>query len=392
MPQIAGFRGVLPAPGKIADVVGKPGLLADPAAAAAGTVVRDPGRALYRYHQVFPLGGRTVTRKALVAAIRLAPWAERSIRAHEVTDPAERDAELARITATRTHLAPLLCGFRDAAGEVDHQFRGIDGSRPTHEHTTPDGTVHRLYRSTSAEIFGPIRKAFAPKKLHVLDGHGRYEAMLAYSDALAAKTPLSLYSAGNYALAVLVNLDDITVYAATAPRHRVIRGDGITAASVLAAAKPMFLVDKLAGAAADAARQRAALADSVAHQPTFVLVFAGDPDAYKLTLSPDVSPTMEGVATHRAIQRMDPIVIDELFRPRMLPKSHAVASELDVAAALAAIAKGDAQLAIITRTVPLDQLIHADELNQLLPMHSTAFAPPIDPVVAMPIDPDEDLV
>ena len=374
MPQIAGFRGVLPVPTKLAEVVAKPALLADPAALAAGTTARDVTRALYRYHQVFQLGGRTVTRKALIAAIRPVPWADRQIRPHEVTDPLERDVELARITATHTHVDPILCGFRDAAGEVDHQFRGIDGTRPTLEHTTADGTVHRLYRSTSAEILGPIRKSFAPKKLHVLDGHGRYEAMLAYSEALAAKSPLSLYSSGNYALACLVNLDDFTVYNATAPRHRIIRGEGITAAAVLAAAKPTFLVDKLAGAAADEAKQRAALADSVAHQPTFVLVFAGDPDAYKLTLSPDVSPVREGVATDRAIQRMDPIVIDELFRPRVALKAATVASSPLRQPRSPPWRRRRAARHQYARGAPRS----ADprgRAGQPLPMHSTGFSP-----------------
>ena len=387
MPQIAGFRGILPAAGKVSDVVASPALLADPAALAAGTVARDPGRAVYRYHQVFQMGGRSVTRKALVAAIRLAPWADRQIRAHEVADPKAREAELARITATHVHVEPVLCGFRDAAGEVDHQFRGVDGGRPTHEHITADGTVHRLYRSTSAEILGPLRKAFAPKKLHVLEGHGRYEAMLAYSEALATKSPLSLDSAGNYALACLVNLDDTTVYNATCARHRIVRGDGITAASVLAAAKQLFIIEKLPAAAADEARLRAALAETVAHQPAFAIAFAGEPDAYKLTLSPDVSLVNEGVAVNRALQKLDPIVIESFFVPRCLAGA-TLTPELDLPAAFAA----EADAVIATRPVPLDQILYAGELGQLMPEHATAFVPGLANLVSFSIDPDEDLV
>ncbi len=389
MPQIAGFRGVVPTEGKAAEVIAAPGI-AFTERLANGTLARDPGRALYRYHQVFQLDGRAVTRKALVCAVRLVPWAERQIRAHEVTDPVQRDVELARIEQTGAHVEPVLAGFRDAAGEIDRTFRGIDGSRPTYEHTTADGTLHRVWRAQSAEILGPLRKVFAPKKLHVLEGHARYEAMLGYEAKLAAKQAPSLYSAASHGLACLVNLDDISVYSTTAARHRIVRGDGVKAATVLAAAKPWFIIEKLAGAAKDVAKQRAALDTSVAHQPAFVLVFAGDADAYKLTLSPDITPSNEGIAVHRGIQKLDPIAIDELFRPRALPDT-TVTFETDHAAVLAAIAAG-APAAIVTRPVPLDQVIHADELGALLPMGSTGFYPRIAPGIAMMIDPDEDLV
>jgi hypothetical protein len=76
MPQVAGFRGAL------SDKV--PDLRA-----------RDPGRAVYRYHQTFVAQGRTFTRKNLVMAVRLLPWSDGLIRPHEATTPAGRDAALA---------------------------------------------------------------------------------------------------------------------------------------------------------------------------------------------------------------------------------------------------------------------------------------------------------
>jgi uncharacterized protein (DUF1015 family) len=388
MPQIAGFRGVVPVATKAAEVIDAPGV-AFTERLASGAIARDPGRALYRYHQLFQLEGRQVTRKAVVCAVRLVPWAERQIRAHEVADPVQRELELARIKQTGAHVEPVLAGFRDAAGEIDRTFRKVEGDRPTYEHATADGTIHRVWRSPSAEIMGPLRKVFAPKKLHVLEGHARYEAMLAYEAELAAKQAPSLYSTASHGLACLVNLDDVAVHATSAARHRIVRGAGVKAATVLAAARPWFIIETLAKAAGDVGKQRAALDTSVAHQPAFVLVFAGDPDAYKLTLSPDVSPANEGISVHRGIQKLDPVAIDLMFRPRALPDT-TVTFETDHAAVLAAVGKG-APAAIITRPVPLDQVIHADELGALLPMGSTGFYPRIAPGIAMLIDPSEDL-
>lgn len=391
MPQIAGFRGVLPDASKLAEVIATPpgpGELGKQL--AAGTRVRDGGRSVYRYHQLFAGPGRAMTRKMLMCAIKLAPWTDGSVRPHEASLPAARDAVLARIRDNAAHTEAVLAGFRDAANEVDRLMRKVENGRPTLEHTTKDGTIHRIWRVQDAELLGKLRHYFAPKKLHVLEGHDRYEAMLAYSDELARKHAPPTYSSANYGLAALVNLDDPVLV--TAPRHRIVRGAGKSSADLLAAARQHFIVEKLAGAAKDVGALFAAFGETVAHQPAFVAVFAGEADAWKLTLSPDVSPLAEGVTTHRALQKLDPVVLHGLFIDRLLAKTAQLDTTIDAQTALDALGKG-AELALIVRPVPVAQIAHVDELGQLLPAGSTAFHPPIvDGIVAMPIDPDEDLV
>jgi uncharacterized protein (DUF1015 family) len=370
-------------------------------ALAAGTLARDPSRAVYRYHQVFPgTGGRSFVRKSLVCALRLAPWSERMVRPHEATLPAAREAALAAIRASGAHTAPVLAGFRDGPLEVDRLMRKFEGGRPAVELTTQDGTVHQVWRVQDAETLGKLRHYFAPKPVHVLEGHDRYEAMLAYHEELAAKHALPMYSSANYGLAYLVNLDDPVL--APAPRHRVLRGLEARGEAALAAAKPHFIIEKLAGAATDVSKLQAALADTVAHQPAFVAVFANEPDAWKLTLKPDVSPTAEGVPVDRAIQKLDPIAIQYMFLDRVMPKAH-VTTEIDALTALAALGGGGggaggggsaaADAVLVTRPVSVAQISHIADLGQLLPAGSTAFYPPIaSGLIGMVIDPDEDLV
>jgi uncharacterized protein (DUF1015 family) len=388
MPQIAGFRGVLP------QDVSKPGGSELGKALAAGTVVRDPSRAVYRYHQVFPAsGGRSFVRKSLVCAIRLTPWAERSVRPHEATVPAAREAALAAIRSNGAHTQPVLAGFRDGPLEVDRLMRKFETGRPVLELTTKDGTVHQLWRVQDAETLGKLRHYFAPQVLHVLDGHDRYEAMLAYHEELAGKHALPMYSSANYGLAYLVNLDDPAL--TPAPRHRILRGLDARGEAALAGARAHFIIEKLAGAAKDVGKLQAALADTVAHQPAFVAVFANEPDAWKLTLKPEVSPVAEGVAVDRAIQKLDPIAIQHMFLDRVMPKAQ-VTTETDAQAALAALGTGTgagADAVLVSRPVSVAQITHVDQHGQLLPPGSTAFHPPIAPgLVSMVIDPDEDLV
>jgi len=363
MPQIAGFRG----------------------AVAGGE--RDAGRAVYRYHQVFAgPGGRQLVRKMVVCAVRLTPWQDGEIRPHEVVDAAARDTELARIRELRGHAQPVLVGFRDPAGETDRLFRKAESAPAMLERATPDGTTHRLWRVHDAELLGKLRHLFAPKALHVLDGHARYEAMLAYRDELAAKQALALYSAASYGLGCLVEVTDPALVVAA--RHRMIRGATAKSAAVMPAAGEHFLVEKLAGAAGDVARQLGALAEVHAHQPAFVAVFAGEPDAWKLTLKPEVSPIAAGINAHRTVGKCEPVVVDQLFVARHLPGAQ-LATETDAAAALAA----KADVTLLLRAVAIDEILRISDAGQQLPSGSTAFHPALAPnLVAMPIDPDEDLV
>jgi uncharacterized protein (DUF1015 family) len=368
MPQVAGFRGVLP--GKAADDAG----------------VRDGSRAVYRYHQVFPGPNRTFTRKSLFCAVQLTPYSEGQIRPHEHASAAGRDAALAKIRAAGTHVEPVLMGFRDPSTEVERLCKKAEANAPTLQVTTADGVVHRLWRISEADTIGGLRRYFAPKKLHVLDGHDQYSAMLAYQEELVAKHAPPTYSSANFGLACLTSLDDPTL--ATAPRHRVLRG---AKRDALATLGKQFIVEKLAGAATDVGAQFSALANTLAHQPAMVFVFAGEPDAWKLTLSPEVSPVSEGVAVDRALQKLDPIVLQHLIIDRAFAKSES-STETDAQAALAQLESG-ADAVVIMRPLSVAAIAHVDELGGMLPAGSTAFHPPIAKnLVKLVIDPDEDLV
>lgn len=368
MPQVAGFRGAL-----------------QPTDAKAA---RDGSRAVYRYHQTFAGPGRQLTRKSVLCAVQLTPFNEGQIRPHEHASPAGRDAALAQIRALGMHVEPVLMGFRDPSTEVERLCRKHETAAPALDFSTPDGVNHKLWRIHEAETIGGLRRYFAPKKLHILDGHDTYEAMVAYQTELAAKHSLLSYSAANFGLACLTSLDDPSL--ATAPRHRILRG-GAKREALAPALGARFIVEKLAGAAKDLGAQFAALADTVAHQPAFVATFAGEPDAWKLTLSPDVSPVAEGVVIDRALQKLDPIVLQHLVIDRAFPKAESSTS-VDAAEAHAQLEKG-ADVVFLMRPLSASMIAHVDELGGMLPAGSTAFHPQIaKPLVGLVIDLDEDLV
>ncbi|HEU4562673.1 MAG TPA: DUF1015 family protein, partial [Longimicrobium sp.] len=117
-------------------------------------------------------------------------------------------------------------------GRAKRQRRGEGGENQAHSTNVNTSGAAVTSPARRPPCARKIRHYFAPKKLHVLDGHERYEAMLAYQAELVAKHAPPTYSSANYGLACLTSLDDPAL--ATAPRHRVLRGAGSRAAAFAA--------------------------------------------------------------------------------------------------------------------------------------------------------------
>ncbi len=369
---------------------------------AAGVLVRDGGRALYRVHQVFASSeaGRTITRRGFVAGVRLSPLGgDGLVRAHEQTQAAAKEDRRRLLSATATHTSQIMAGYSDVAGEVERLFRRTEVGPPMLEVTTDDGTLHRVWRCGDAELIGAVRHYMMPRKLYILDGHHRYETALAVQAAMAAEAPLSTYASANYVSMLLVGLDDPGLVAR--PTHRVLHGlPALDRARVLAEARAYFRVDRLAGAARDPARVAAALAAVGGHAPAVALVFAGDPDAHLLELDPACDPHAAGVTAHRKLARLDAIIVHQLLLPRLFGQDAAAQERADhlryvqgADAALAELEGGRAQLTLLMRPLALDQLKLAADLGAVLPAKTTYFAPKIaSGLLLQRIDRDEDLV
>lgn len=376
MVRLAAFRGALLNPTKLdiasvalAPLTGVKGLR------ASQELVRDTHASIYRYHQTFAHEGRSVTRKTLVVAVELQPWSAGAIRPHEQTSRMARELATRGIATEAAHTEGVFCGYRDRGHEVDRLLASSERQQPALQVTTLDRTLHTLWRESDPDVIATLQTLLAATPLHVLDGHGRYEGMLAYRDQLGGDN-LPPRSTANYGLACLVNLEDPALVLVA--RHRVVRGAG-SRLDVLTAAKPFFTIDRVAGAADNVAKQRAALAELGAQQG-FLALFPDDPDAWRLTLLPSV--------TVESAQTIDPVVIEEVFLARVVPGSKA-RSVLEPSTVIKAVEDGG--LGLILRPITLEHVLRAGELGELLPFGSTAFQPPLARLVTYLIDPADGL-
>lgn len=401
-----------------------------------GVLEQQPSRAMYRYHQEYTLselGGRPLVRRALLCAVRLPSLQDGGIKTHQAVRQDVVEAHAAAYVRHRLHAAPVLAAFRDPATEVDRLFRKVESAAPLVQMQGPDGVRHRLWRCTDAEVMGQVRHLFKPRKLYALDGHERLAGMLLAGERLAQASSMPMYAAGNYALMCLVNLEEQTLL--PSPCHRLVTGAVPPAAELLAKAARYFAVDKLAGMAGAADRLARELDGWTSSQAMFALAFPGSPDLWRLSLLPGVNPRDEGVDAHPSIARFDPVVVEELFFRKVLggpplafspisgpstsapvaaPAASAAPAEgaapvapagspqdgvpvsvvHDATAVLAALSgRTPPALAVLARALPMQQVVHAADLGQHLPMGSTHFFPPILAGLAMlSLTADEDLV
>jgi uncharacterized protein (DUF1015 family) len=165
---------------------------------ADGTLLEedDPGFWWLSQAYVGP-DGVARTREGLVAALRAEPYASRVVLPHERTHRGPKEGRLRLLREVRAQLEPLFFLYEGPP----------PAARPESE---PDLAVEgaRLWRLPP----DGIGSAFADRQLLIADGHHRYETALAYHEEAGAPESALV-------LAVLVSLDDpgLMIF----PTHRV---------------------------------------------------------------------------------------------------------------------------------------------------------------------------
>src|SRR5687768_15168327 len=109
-----------------------PGAAEATARAAAGWIeggiaVRDAYKAIYRYSQHFTWSGRTLVRRGVIAAVRLAQASESRILSPERTRPELVEERMKLLDTTRIQVAHPFALYHDPSGEVERLLHQVDG-------------------------------------------------------------------------------------------------------------------------------------------------------------------------------------------------------------------------------------------------------------------------
>jgi uncharacterized protein (DUF1015 family) len=217
------------------------------------------------------------------------------------------------------------------------------------------------------------------KCAYVLDGHHRYETMIAFRDRELRRG--DAHAAGQRGLTFFVPMNDPGLI--ILPTHRLVFDvKDFDRGTFLSDVQRYYQVQTVAGGARDAAKLRHAL-HSAPDVPTFAAVFPGDPDAHLLSFIEH---------EHRSPLEPELSVLHEVILERVLGipaearKLH-IRYVSNTQGALDQIAGGDAQLGLIVRPPKLTQIKQISDAGRVMPQKSTYFFPKLaSGLIMMPVD------
>ena len=94
---------------------------------AEGVLAQDSARSLYVYHQDFEVEGQRFMRKGFLARVRLEPFGQGRIYAHEETMSGPKADRLKLFHATHVNLSPVFGLFPDEGGAVQKALDDVAG-------------------------------------------------------------------------------------------------------------------------------------------------------------------------------------------------------------------------------------------------------------------------
>jgi uncharacterized protein (DUF1015 family) len=357
---------------------------ADPHAAAAaslaawmadGTLERQPASSVYYYRHAPPGSPNDPTVQGVLARILLEPFGV-GVRAHEHTFAGPKADRLALLRATRTQLSPILAIYFDPSERYRHVM-----SRPwTDEWRARDGDG-LLHTVAAVEPDERLTGFLSRQRLFIADGHHRYETALAYQAEVRAASQFADAPTGalaaDWVMVVLVNaeVEELEIR----PTHRLLLEVDPESVAALAL-DPDPLWHAIPVAPAELAARLVELRD--AGEPTFGLVLPGD-QGFLLVGDPDaLADRMRRQRTGTAVQKLDLAILHAaILGDRLGIDSGSVAAEdrvaytRDEAEAVASVARGAAQAAILVRPTKLEQLAAVANAGEVMPHKSTYFYP-----------------
>ncbi|HLZ09873.1 MAG TPA: DUF1015 domain-containing protein, partial [Chloroflexota bacterium] len=354
-----------------------------------GALRADDGPGLYVYDETFDNEGHRLTRRSVLAAVRLANWDEGVVFPHEYTLPRAKEDRLRLLTATRTQFSPLLVTYDDPGKVVEALTTATDGAPLVEFELTP-GTVaaaasaHRLWRLTDLQSIQTILSALRNQPLYIADGHHRYETALEFRDRRRAEGA-SQISPSEYVMMALVATTDPGLV--VLPTHRIVRGLGhVDLERALSALEAIFLVERqehvvdvptssLVTARATSPSDRPAGPSIVALglQPGYFTRLTLRPDLDLGQLLPDDPPVLWNLDT-LILQRL---VFEHVFglSRREAEAGDRIQYTRDQREALEAFSSGDAQFVFFLTSTPMVRIREATRAGVRMPQKTTYFYP-----------------
>ena len=363
-----------------------------------GALVKEAAPAYYLHEATFSVPGRAgepFTRRELIAAVGVEPWANRAVLPHELTYPRAKADRLRLLAATETNLSPILVFFnRDGKGDgdqggasdaavrtdaVDAAWAWAADRAPDAAGTDAEGVGHRLWVLTDPMLVGELRAYFASRPLFIADGHHRYETALNYLEDRRQRAGGELpptHPARSVMMHLIAEDDPGLVIL---PLHRLISGIGPDAVGPLVdGMRGTFEIEtrpsEPLAAALTALQERGSHGQALALVPR-----SGD---IVLLTRPHGAPFPAAIPADRDVswQALDVVLLDHtIVRPLLaahqLHAEDAISYVRDAEEAVRQVQNGTADLAVLVNPTRVEQVAAVALAGERMPEKSTYFFP-----------------
>lgn len=340
-----------------------------------GVIEQDKLPAIYVYYQYFKLAGSTqeFCRKGFICNIRTYHWDEDVILRHENTIPKSVNDRIELLEKTELNVSPTHGLYTDTSFELEKYMDEVI-QIPLYETEDYQGVRDVLAVIQDANVIQCFINSIAKKQIILADGHHRYEGSLIHMDRQRTLNPNHTGKEGyNFHLMYLTNTEggDIRIL----PTHRLISGlSTFNEEEVLQKLEEDFIIKTVEDA--DTVNEII-----VGKQWAFGLLFKEN--AYKVRLKPEVFNTMPWHFPD-IIKELDLTVMHYFIIEKVLGisgkdqrKSENISFDRSFSDCLKKVLKDEAQLAIITNEVSIEDVKRVCHSGSTMPQKSTYFYPKV---------------
>ena len=145
-----------------------------------GILTNDEEPSIYPYYQEFEDGGKKLTRKGFLAAVKIEDFETKKILPHERTFPKHKRDRLKLNTACRANMSPVFSVYSDPEIVIEKLLDEKLTIEPIFDVTNEDGVRNKLWKISDPEVIAAITNHLEDKSFLIADGHHRYETAIEY--------------------------------------------------------------------------------------------------------------------------------------------------------------------------------------------------------------------
>jgi uncharacterized protein (DUF1015 family) len=339
------------------------------------TIVQDKLPGIYVYYQYFKLSGSSqeYCRKGFISHIRTYDWEDNVILRHENTIPKAVNDRIELLTKTELHSSATHGLYTDDTFELEKYMDEAIAS-PIYETEDYQGVKDVLGVIHDAKVIKKFIDVIAKKTIILADGHHRYEGSLIYKHRRIEANPTHTGNEGyNFHLMYLTNTEagDLRIL----PTHRLISGiPDFNEDEIIKKLHNDFIVKEIEDA--DTLNEII-----TGKQWAFGILFKDK--AFKVRLKPESLKTMTWHFPEE-VKSLDLTVMHYFIIEKILGivgkeqrKSENIGFDRSFSDCLTKVIRGDAQMAIITNEVSIEDVKRICHSGYTMPQKSTYFYPKV---------------